>query len=936
MALPWEDRRLGNAQFGVVFFTSSQRQDTCGTNGLPLTPNSIRILGKSQYLKSLSHPNLVQYIDVIRAKHERIVVVSEFHSNNLRKLIKSGEIELGTINASSEILKIAKQILSGLEHLNKHGITSRNLQLENIMLDEDGNVKMFNYGMYYMTNCGKFVTFPIGSPKYFAPEIFHHSTKKGQLMHYCDTWSLGLILVELVLGKELWVDLKLSEIITKIKGFQRCSNVFQSILEEEGQLDIVQKLSPAIRTLIEKCLIVNPSARPWPKQLLKDMRIFSQDLQVDTCKVVSDSQEIQLDNGVASESYAQLCRSSTLPFTTNFSQSCSVDESQDNQQLNGDDQNKCFPYHSLEQYAEMPLSMDTSDLLKFRSLKEVYYLWQLAGGDVIAELKRQGLTRKKPAVLSLPNSMTLEGESSGKSKERGLLLDQTVIILPLNELRKRLNDIPAEDYYPLLEFPQYHPRSENGIFVEETSTLPLIIREKDIEYQFHRIVLFDRLLGSYPFTKSSIYKEAMLDIPPFFRAKIWSCLLGIDGDIEHNYYSIDKETPTSTDRQIEVDIPRCHQYDELLSSSTGHQKFKRVLKAWVVSNTEYVYWQGLDSLCAPFLYLNFNNEAMAFSCLSAFIPKYLYNFFLKDNSVIIQEFLAKFSQLIAFHDPQLTNHLDSIGFIPELYAIPWFLTMFSHVFPLHKIFHLWDKLLLSDSSFSLCIGLSILFQLRESLLNSGFNECILLFSDMPEINIERCVKDSVEVYCNTPRSALCRKFDPPCTTHCSDLGRQVTLYDSDTHFRPTEKPPLKTSPSTDALKTEAISLAELKCEKCTRISGEDFLELLDLTRSKFQKPKMIVIDVRNHEDYNRGTIPGSINMPYITSFAQDDSLVPCSELSILNSNIGKIIVVVGNRGDSAVKFAEKILRLDYPKICVLHRGIDIFRSSDILVVPTSV
>ena len=60
--------------------------------------------------------------------------------------------------------------------------------------------------------------------------------------------------------------------------------------------------------------------------------------------------------------------------------------------------------------------------------------------------------------------------------------------------------------------------------------------------------------------------------------------------------------------QIEVDIPRCHQYDELLSSCEGHQKFKRVLKAWVVSHPQYVYWQGLDSLCAPFLFLNFNNE----------------------------------------------------------------------------------------------------------------------------------------------------------------------------------------------------------------------------------------------------------------------------------------------------------------------------------------
>ena len=89
--------------------------------------------------------------------------------------------------------------------------------------------------------------------------------------------------------------------------------------------------------------------------------------------------------------------------------------------------------------------------------------------------------------------------------------------------------------------------------------------------------------------------------------------------------------------KIEVDIPRCHQYHELLSSPTAHAKFKRVLKAWVLSNFgNYVYWQGLDSLCAPFLALNFNNEAMAFACLSAFIPKYLHKFFLRDNSPVIQ------------------------------------------------------------------------------------------------------------------------------------------------------------------------------------------------------------------------------------------------------------------------------------------------------------
>lgn len=63
--------------------------------------------------------------------------------------------------------------------------------------------------------------------------------------------------------------------------------------------------------------------------------------------------------------------------------------------------------------------------------------------------------------------------------------------------------------------------------------------------------------------------------------------------------------------------------------------------------------------------------------------------------------------------------------------LPFCVLIFADVFPLHKIFHLWDKLLLGDSSYPLFIGLAVLQQLRDTLLSSGFNECILLFSDLP-------------------------------------------------------------------------------------------------------------------------------------------------------------------------------------------------------------
>ena len=62
--------------------------------------------------------------------------------------------------------------------------------------------------------------------------------------------------------------------------------------------------------------------------------------------------------------------------------------------------------------------------------------------------------------------------------------------------------------------------------------------------------------------------------------------------------------------------------------------------------------------------------------------------------------------MTSYHDPELGYHLHSIGFIPELFAIPWFLTCFAHVFPLDKIMHIWDSLMLCGPSMVICIGVS--------------------------------------------------------------------------------------------------------------------------------------------------------------------------------------------------------------------------------------
>ncbi|XP_015605686.1 TBC domain-containing protein kinase-like protein [Cephus cinctus] len=801
-----EDRCLG----GMTFFAQSHPIELCGSNGLPLTPNSITIYGRSQFLKTINHPNLSTYLDIIRSKHERTIVVAEY----------SGESLTNKKNLSLDsIVKIAYQSLLALQHMNDVGLVHRHLSPDNILITKEGNVQLYNYGLYYMTNGGKNVSFPIGYPKYTAPEVFLGTKVSGIKV---DSWSLGIIIAECLLNQPIWPGVKLAQCLRKVLSLLHSETmIFERLARENNCYDTYQAVPQELRDLVDSCLQIYPSKRKTPAELLQ-LPPFAELLKKDA----KEREENLYKNVIV------------------------------------------------------------------RKMDELYYLWQLAGGDITMELKKQGMVRSRPPILSIPNLIILIGQMFGRRDTAGLL-DLRVVKVPLDTLRQRLSHIPYTANYPRLTS-QMHVQAQDDL-TDAASQLPLIIRERDTEYQFYRIVLYDRLLQIYPITREAIIREAHKDIPPPVRGAVWAALLGIKGDIQKRYDMIDKETPTHTDRQIEVDIPRCHQYSELLSSGAGHERLQRLLKAWVRDNPYYVYWQGLDSLTAPFLYLNFNDEARAFACLSAFIPKYLHKFFLKDNSAVIQEYLSKFSQIIAFHDPQLANHLKSISFVPELFAIPWFLTMFSHVFPLHKILHLWDKLLLGDSSFPLLVGLAILKQLRDSLLTSDFNECILLFSDLPEVDIELCVKDSMAMYQKTPGSITYRR-------HQFDQSKAM-------HWTEPE-------PGT---------------ERMPRISIDDLLNLLENTPDQ-----VIIVDIRNNIQFERGAVRGSINIPFTSvQLSQTDINTLGPHAQPLADNKDSIVVIIGPHDQNNALFADFLVSCGVMGVCSLQGGIYALRSKAArILVPT--
>lgn len=64
-----------------TYFARNHPGESCGSNGLPLTPSSVTILGRAQRLLTIEHPNLCTYLDVIRGKHGKCNVPQELKSD---------------------------------------------------------------------------------------------------------------------------------------------------------------------------------------------------------------------------------------------------------------------------------------------------------------------------------------------------------------------------------------------------------------------------------------------------------------------------------------------------------------------------------------------------------------------------------------------------------------------------------------------------------------------------------------------------------------------------------------------------------------------------------------------------------------------------------------------------------------------------------------
>lgn len=159
------------------------------------TESHDRFFNEIKAVGQLSHPNIIEVYDSGEHEDEPYLVTRYIDGKPLRK-----ELDTHKVLDTERALTICRQILSALDHAHKKGIIHRDLKPSNILIDEEGNTKVIDFGLAKtkgssLTQSGM----TMGTLWYMSPEqVLGHNSS---ISERTDIFSVGVILYEMLSGE---------------------------------------------------------------------------------------------------------------------------------------------------------------------------------------------------------------------------------------------------------------------------------------------------------------------------------------------------------------------------------------------------------------------------------------------------------------------------------------------------------------------------------------------------------------------------------------------------------------------------------------------------------------------------------------------------------------------------------------------------------------
>ena len=191
------------------------------------------------------------------------------------------------------------QIVCGLEYLHSKRILHRDIKGGNILVNDEGIVKLADFGASKKIHVSKNGTLidmndlmekmtVTGTPYYMAPEVFEATFSVKS-----DIWSAGCVAYQMLTGQPPWKEMNLKSPTSLFLHFQKTVGPpsLKTVRSSSSATSKLLFVENRFETLLEKCFERDASRRPTSRALLKDPFFDIESKSSDECTLIGMSKK---------------------------------------------------------------------------------------------------------------------------------------------------------------------------------------------------------------------------------------------------------------------------------------------------------------------------------------------------------------------------------------------------------------------------------------------------------------------------------------------------------------------------------------------------------------------------------------------------------------------------------------------------------------------
>uniref|UniRef100_A0A0K0F1Z9 non-specific serine/threonine protein kinase n=1 Tax=Strongyloides venezuelensis TaxID=75913 RepID=A0A0K0F1Z9_STRVS len=199
-------------------------------------------------MKDLKHSNIVSMYNSYLVEDELWVIMEYMESGPLTDVVTEMRIE------ESVIAYVTYQTLLGLDYLHRNNIIHRDIKSDSILFSKDGTVKISDFGFCaHLTDDRPKRRSLVGTPYWMAPEVIKRSSYDVS----ADIWSLGIMIIEMVMGEPPHFH---EDTLKALKKILEC---------DEPTIPSNANVSEELRDFVSKCCVKKSNLRLSASKLLE-------------------------------------------------------------------------------------------------------------------------------------------------------------------------------------------------------------------------------------------------------------------------------------------------------------------------------------------------------------------------------------------------------------------------------------------------------------------------------------------------------------------------------------------------------------------------------------------------------------------------------------------------------------------------------------------